>query len=113
MRLRTRRQYQRMAHGSRRYVGQWIIVDIRSSKEPTSRLGITVTRKFGKAHDRNRFKRVVREAFRLSYQQFPSSFLLVVKPRTLAHQASSLDIQKELFSLIEKAFSDQLKSNQV
>lgn len=112
MRLRTRHQYRRMAHGSRRYVGQWIVVDVRSSTEAFSRLGITVTRKFGKSHERNRFKRIVREAFRLSYQQFPASFLLVVKPRSLAHGASSAEIQKELFFLIEKAFADSIKESQ-
>jgi ribonuclease P protein component len=47
-----------------------------------SRLGLSVGRKkFRKAHDRNRFKRLVREAFRLSRPAIPPGLDLVVVPR--------------------------------
>ena len=70
VRLRTRRQYHRMTHGTFRYTGQWIVIAVRQNKRPFSRLGITAARRFGSACKRNRFKRIVREAFRLSSPQF-------------------------------------------
>ncbi|MBN1591578.1 MAG: ribonuclease P protein component [Pirellulales bacterium] len=45
------------------------------------RLGLSVSRKFGKATVRNRFKRLVRESFRLTYTQLPQGVDLVVIPR--------------------------------
>ncbi len=46
------------------------------------RLGISASkRKVRKACDRNRFKRLVREAFRLSKAELPSGIDLVVVPR--------------------------------
>lgn len=46
------------------------------------RLGLSVGRKkVRKAHDRNRFKRLVREAFRLSKADLPAGVDLVVVPR--------------------------------
>jgi ribonuclease P protein component len=89
-----------MARPEARYVGHWIALDVRSNEGAMTRLGITVMRRYGKAHDRNRFKRIVRAAFRLCYQQLPTGIDLNVKPRSAAHQASSEDIRKELLQLL-------------
>ena len=48
---------------------------------PYPRLGLSVSRKYGNAVRRNRWKRMLREAFRLSREKFPSGIDLVVIPR--------------------------------
>jgi ribonuclease P protein component len=45
------------------------------------RLGLSVSRKVGGAVVRNRWKRVIREAFRLTRHELPSGVDLVVIPR--------------------------------
>lgn len=71
-------------------------MDISPNQTSNCRLGITVTRRFGKAHERNRFKRIAREAFRLCYEKLPLGFDIVVKPRSQAKNASSKDLEGEL-----------------
>jgi ribonuclease P protein component len=47
-----------------------------------ARLGLSVSKKrVRKAHDRNRVKRALREAFRLSKTEFPAGIDLVIVPR--------------------------------
>ncbi len=110
MRLRTRKQYQRMARGSTKFFGRWIIIDANPSAIGHSRLGITVTKRFGKAHERNQFKRLVREAFRLSVGQISMLMDIIVKPRSAAINASFRDVQDELikgFLEIQKKFCEK------
>lgn len=99
-RLRTRRQFQRMAQSSVRHVGSWIIIECRPNNQSLTRLGITVTRRYGKAHQRNRFKRIIREAFRICRHKLKSGFDLNIKPRSIAYKARSSDIMDELTHLI-------------
>lgn len=103
MRLRSRMQYKRMAHVQNKYTGQWIVVKTRPSKSHCPKLGITVTRRFGKSHQRNRFKRLVREAFRLSCQQFFSGIDILVQPRSLALKANMEDIRNELIQALKNS----------
>lgn len=101
MRLRSRYQFKRMAHIPNKYTGKWIIVKVRPNKDHCPKLGITVTRRFGKSHFRNRFKRLVREAFRLSYHQFFEGLDILVQPRTLALSAHMEDIRLELIEALK------------
>jgi|LakMenE18May11ns_1017448.scaffolds.fasta_scaffold9856768_1 ribonuclease P protein component len=57
-----------------------LVVHALTSIRPT-RLGISISRRTGCAVVRNRWKRCVREAFRLNYQHLPDNLVLVVRPR--------------------------------
>ena len=57
------------------------IVYGRTNGRPISRLGITVSRKVGKAVVRNRVKRLVREAFRRNREALPTGLDLVFVAR--------------------------------
>jgi ribonuclease P protein component len=92
-----------MSRGAHHLTGHYISIDIRHSQEPTeTRLGITVTRRFGEANVRNRFKRLIREAFRLVQHDIPRGLDLNVRPRTGAETATLKEIQEELLRLIQR-----------
>ena len=60
-----------------------------------SRIGLSVSRKVGGAIVRNRWKRLIREAFRASRTEFPENLDLVVRPR----RGAEPDFQSILGSL--------------
>jgi ribonuclease P protein component len=98
-RLLKRREYKRLSREGRRLVGVRICIDCAKSSGST-RLGITASTHYGNAPERNRFKRLVREAFRLSRHRIPSDVDLNVIPRKLAKTATLADIKAEFFNLL-------------
>jgi len=101
-RLLLRAQYKYFHRNSIRLFGEQISIDIRQGKSISAKLGITVSRKFGKAHHRNRFKRVVREAFREIYLSLPQNLEMNVIPRKNGVSTSKQAVIDDLQSLLSK-----------
>jgi len=72
-------------------------------KNQAPKLGLTVSRRFGKAIERNRFKRAIREGFRLLYQKFPPTIALNVQPnienQSITNRAAQVELKIFLSSL--------------
>ncbi|PCI78600.1 ribonuclease P protein component [Candidatus Aerophobetes bacterium] len=69
---------------------------------PGPKLGITVKKKWGKAHDRNRFKRIVREAYRHVRPHIDTNIHIVVQPTEGFHLLSSTQVTKALEQWLQK-----------
>lgn len=110
MRLHTRQHYRRMAYKTLKLTGQWILIDIRFTNAFPPRLGITATKRYGSACQRNRFKRIVREAFRTAFPFLNLAFDVVVRPRSQAVRAKMQDVQQEFLSLINQAAKSDFAS---
>jgi ribonuclease P protein component len=106
-RLLFRGQFREVMKFGQEYIGDCIIVHIKAKKNSSTKLGITVSKRFGKAHERNRFKRMVREAFRQSLPTLPSNLYIHIKPREEAKNFVFYKIQAELDQSIEAYLSPE------
>jgi ribonuclease P protein component len=79
--LRRPADFQRVYERRRSASDGWLIVYGRENGLPHLRLGLSVSRKVGKAVRRNRLRRLYREAFRLSRHEMPAGLDLVLIPR--------------------------------
>jgi ribonuclease P protein component len=96
VRLRSTGQFQKVFAARRSAADHAVILFAVPNELPHSRLGLSVSKKIGNAVVRNRWKRLLREAFRKSLSELPSGFDFVVLPkrnvdvRTVKHLEQSL-----------------------
>ncbi|MBF5050476.1 Ribonuclease P protein component [Candidatus Clavichlamydia salmonicola] len=97
-RLLSSHRFRQVSKYGIRRTGSVLHMSILTGKIRQNKLGITVSKKFGKATKRNYFKRVVREAFRSMYKDiFPFCFINVAprlpKGEKLSLEKAKADIQ--------------------
>jgi ribonuclease P protein component len=79
--LRRPADFRRVYDRRRSASNDWLIVYGCENGLPHLRLGLSVSRKFGGAVQRNRLRRLYKEAFRLTRQEMPTGIDLVLIPR--------------------------------
>ena len=103
-RLLSGKAYQRVFTRARRIPGAWFMLLYRpreDSGEP-ARLGLAIAKKHARrAVDRNRLKRIAREAFRLRRQALPPVDIIVLS-RAGVREADRAELRAELERLLEK-----------
>lgn len=99
-RVLCNRLFQRIMRAGSKISGSHILIYYQARNSEKTRLGITVSKKFGKAHERNRFKRVIREAFRTCQRELPRGLDLNVLPNGKdKHNITPAAIAKDLLLL--------------
>ncbi|PYS42677.1 MAG: ribonuclease P protein component [Acidobacteria bacterium] len=99
-RLRTSADFKKVYEGGTKRASRCFVLFALRNGLDRSRFGLTTSRKVGKAHDRNKVKRWVREILRTSLTAIPKGFDFVVNPRRSATDRDFEDLRGELVALL-------------
>jgi ribonuclease P protein component len=97
-RVRAKRDFERARKRGRTLGDDVLRFSVDENGLPVTRLGLAVPKR-GTAVERNRIKRVVREAFRLSRAKLPAGYDLVVSPRSFERACDFEAVSKSFDAL--------------
>ena len=108
-RLAKRREFVRVYESGRKVFSRYSVLFFAGNDLPHSRIGITATKKLGKANVRNRLKRWTREIYRrqrdpLALDAQALDIVVNVKPN--AADATFADYSRDLARVLERVVSD-------
>jgi ribonuclease P protein component len=81
LRLRKQAEFDRVYQSKVYAADDVLVLNACASDLPHPRLGLSISKKVGTAVVRNRWKRLIREAFRLSRRELPAGLDLVARPQ--------------------------------
>ena len=100
--LKLNHIFQRLYH-TKGVADGYLVLYARRNRTEGNRVGITVSKKLGKAHIRNRIRRRLREVYRLNEERFQSGWDIVVVARSKAVDAEFSRLTKSYLTLAKKA----------
>ena len=100
LRIRKKKDFQEIYAKGKRYYTQNFIIYVKENGLSYPRLGITVTRKYGKAVRRNRMKRLIREFFRHNKKLFKVGYDYIIVVKNNCNLKNYWEVKRELESFL-------------
>ena len=100
--LKLNHIFQRLYHTNGQANG-YLVLYARKNRLDHNRVGITVSKKLGKAHIRNRVRRRFREVYRLNEETFLPGWDIVIVARSRAIDADFAKLTAAYLQLADKA----------
>jgi len=108
-RLLLTRDFQRVFNQKTNVVGKYMVVWVAEARTDALRLGVVASKRtFRRAVDRNRAKRLLREAFRLNRSRVEGKGDLVIIARRRILDVKCQAVERELMWLLKKAGIENL-----
>jgi len=107
-RLRRRKEFERVYQQGRRLRLPYLKLVLAPNELGLRRIGLSVSRRFGKAVRRNRAKRILREIFRRHKDIFPAAHDVIFIPRPDLLEKRQEDIVRDLEEILENYEKDRL-----
>ena len=101
--MKYNRDFKRLYSRGKSIAAGYLVLYYQKNKLDQNILGITVTKKFGKAVQRNRVRRLIRECYRLRESEMHLGYNLVVVARNRAIDADFDKIRRDLSYLLKKS----------
>jgi ribonuclease P protein component len=101
-RLLRRAEFRRAYDEGRKVQARYFTAFIAPNSLDLPRIGITVTRKFGKSVRRNRARRLVREVFRRNKWLVPAGVDIVINVKSSLLEAGYKDLEADFLAFAER-----------
>jgi ribonuclease P protein component len=94
--LTLNKEFRRAYYRGRAFTTPVVVVYALKNHRGMNRIGLTATKKIGKAVQRNRARRIIKEAYRLVESKFPVGYDYVFVARTKTVFSSTSDVMKAM-----------------
>ncbi|MEK6321419.1 MAG: ribonuclease P protein component [Acidobacteriota bacterium] len=102
-RILKRDVFRRVYEKGRKIQFRYFTAFVLPKQEGTARIGITATRKIGNSVERNRARRLVREAFRKNKWLVPHGVDIVINVKRSLVEAAYSDFESEFTTFLQRA----------
>jgi len=101
--LRNSREFRKVYDKGKSIANRYLVLFYLENNLDYNRVGISVTKKIGKAVTRNKVKRLIKEGFRVHSDKVKNGYDLIFLSRIRANQATFKEIESAINHLIKKS----------
>ena len=109
LKLNQNRDFKRLYYRGKTMVSPVLVTYVLKNKGNLNRIGITTSKKIGKAYVRNRSKRVIREAYNQIEDQLPLGYDIVFVARSKTASCKMQEIREIMTRQLERLLTNGKK----